>query len=209
MIGGLEPPTRGDVLIGDVSLWRDAAAKDLVKSLAFAFQDSRMFPWFTIEENIALPLRVRGLDKATRLRRARELCALVGLAGFERARPRELSGGMRQRASLARALAYDTAPAAARRAFRRARRHDAGPDRISNCSASAPPTGASAILITHSITEAVFLADRVVVLSPRPSRVQAIHDVPIGRPRTIATQETDAFQRIVRAIRTDIAGYPA
>jgi NitT/TauT family transport system ATP-binding protein len=209
MIGGLERPTAGDVEIGGTSIWKGRnAARHAVDQLAFAFQDSRMFPWFTIEENIALPLRVRGVDKMTRLTRARELCALVGLTGFETARPRQLSGGMRQRASLARALAIDPQivlldePFGALDAMTR---DQMNLELQRLCTA----TGATVVLITHSIAEAVFLSDRVVVLSPRPSRVQAIHAVDLPRPRTIAMQETVEFQSIVRAIRTDIAGYPA
>ena len=208
MIGALEPPTRGEVVVDGVSLWRDPAASEVTKRLAFAFQDSRLFPWFSIEENIALPLRVRGVAKPKRLARARDLCRLVGLDGFEAARPRELSGGMRQRASLARALVTEPRlilldePCGALDAMTR--------DQMNlELQRICMTTGASAVLITHSIPEAVFLADRVVVLTPRPSRVQAIHDVPIPRPRTIATQETPEFQAIVRAIRTDIADYPA
>jgi NitT/TauT family transport system ATP-binding protein len=209
MIGGLEPPTRGDVEIGGRSIWTGSRpARGAVDRLAFAFQDARMFPWFTIEDNIALPLRVRGIDKTTRLARARELCALVGLQGFETARPRQLSGGMRQRASLARALAIDPQivlldePFGALDAMTR--------DQMNlELQRLCLATGATVVLITHSISEAVFLSDRVIVLSPRPSRVQAIHTVDLPRPRTIAMQETPEFQAIVRMIRTDIAGYPA
>ena len=100
MIGALEAPSEGDVAIAGQSLWRDggagtserrAVAREAVTRLAFAFQEARLFPWFTIEENIALPLRVRGRPRGERLARARELCALVGLKGFETARPRQLS----------------------------------------------------------------------------------------------------------------------
>ena len=209
MIGGLERPSSGDVTIAGTSIWSGSrTTQGVVDRLAFAFQDSRMFPWFTIEENIALPLRVRGVGKAARLTRAKDLCALVGLSGFETARPRQLSGGMRQRASLARALAIDPQivlldePFGALDAMTRDQMN-LELQRI--CSA----TGATVVLITHSISEAVFLSDRVIVLSPRPSHVQAIHTVDLPRPRTIALQETSAFQSIVRSIRTDIAGYPA
>jgi len=207
MIGGLERPTTGDVAIGGRSIWT-SGGNEAVRSLAFAFQDSRLFPWFSIEDNIALPLRLRGEPKARRLERARELCALVGLQGFEKARPRQLSGGMRQRVSLARALAIDPRlllldePFGALDAMTRDQMN-LELQRI--CKA----TGATVLLITHSISEAVFLGDRVIVLSPRPSRVHSVHEVNLPRPRTIAMQETTEFQQLVRAVRTDIAGYPA
>ena len=208
MIGALERPSEGDVSIGGQSLWQGDGARAAVDRLAFAFQEARLFPWFTIEENIALPLRVRGRPLAERRKRARDLCALVGLTGFETSRPRQLSGGMRQRASLARALAIEPRillldePFGALDAMTRDQMN-LELQRI--CAAS----GATVVLITHSISEAVFLSDRVVVLSPRPSRVQAIHEISLPRPRTIAMQEGAAFQGLVRDIRNDIAGYPA
>ncbi|MDB5570624.1 MAG: NitT/TauT family transport system ATP-binding protein [Hyphomicrobiales bacterium] len=208
IVGGLEPPTNGEVSIAGRSVWSGRGRGEAVLALAFAFQEARLFPWFNIEQNVALPLRLRGVPKPERLARARELCALVGLAGFEGARPRQLSGGMRQRASLARALATSPRvllldePFGALDAMTRDQMN-LELQRI--CAA----TGATVILITHSIPEAVFLGDRVVVLSPRPSRVHSIHHVELPRPRTIAMQETPEFQRLVRAVRTDIAGYPA
>lgn len=206
MIGGLERPTRGSIEIDGQSVW--GGGRDAVRALAFAFQEPRLFPWFTIEQNIALPLRLRGAPKAQRLARARELCALVGLEGFETARPRQLSGGMRQRVSLARALSTSPRillldePFGALDAMTRDQMN-LELQRI--CAA----TGATVVLITHSISEAVFLGDRVIVLSPRPSRVHATHVVDLPRPRAIAMQETPEFQRVVRAVRSDIAGYPA
>lgn len=208
IIGGLEPPTAGGVSIGGLPVWNARGAGEAVAGLAFAFQDSRMFPWFTIEENVALPLRLRGVPREERLRRARELCALVGLAGFETSRPRQLSGGMRQRASLARALVVSPRiilldePFGALDAMTR---DQMNLELLRICA----QTGATVILITHSIAEAVLLSDRVVVLSPRPSTVRAVHRVDLPRPRSLDMQANPAFGEHVRAIRHDIAGYAA
>ncbi len=209
MIGGLIAPTQGDILMDGYSLSRDhSAARTKLAELAFAFQEPRLFPWFTIAENIALPLRLRGFSKSERMNRAQELCDLVGLRGFEKARPAQLSGGMRQRASLARALSVSPKlllldePFGALDAMTR----DLMNIELQRICAT---TGATVVLITHSIAEAVFLADRVVVLTPRPGRIHAIHAIGLPRPRTIEMQESMAFQNHVRAIRTDIAGYPS
>ena len=212
MIAGLEPPSAGNVLIGGRPVWHagtPAAIDDGAgHHVAIAFQEPRLFPWFTVEDNVALPLRINGVAAGARSARARALCALVGLTGFEAARPHQLSGGMRQRASLARALVTEPRillldePFGALDAMTR----DAMNLELQRICASA---GAAAILITHSIAEAVFLGDRVIVLSPRPSRVHSIHAVPLPRPRAISLQETTQFQSLVRAIRQDIAGYPA
>jgi NitT/TauT family transport system ATP-binding protein len=209
MIGGLIAPSHGDVKMSGQSILNGGdAASQRLGELAFAFQESRLFPWFTIEENIALPLRIRGMAKDQRLTRARDLCKLVGLAGFETARPGQLSGGMRQRASLARALSVSPKlllldePFGALDAMTR----DQMNIELQRICAT---TKATVVLITHSIAEAVFLADRVVVLTPRPGRIHSIHRIGLPRPRTIDMQETSEFQHHVRAIRTDIAGYPS
>lgn len=209
MIGGLHKASAGEIEIGGNPLWQsEQVIGDAVRDLSFAFQEPRLFPWFTIEDNIALPLRVRDVPRDQRLAIARELCALVGLNGFEKAWPRQLSGGMRQRASLARALVIKPRillldePFGALDAMTRDQMN-LELQRI--CAA----TRATVVLITHSISEAVMLSDRVVVLSPRPSRVQAIHSIDLPRPRAIDMQASAEFQRHVRSIRQDIAGYPA
>lgn len=208
IIGGLEPPSTGDVRLAGRSIWLGRGGGEAMAKLAFAFQEPRLFPWFTVEENIALPLRIRGAAQKERLARARELCSLVGLNGFEKARPQHLSGGMRQRASLARALAARPRillldePFGALDAMTR--------DQMNlELQRIAAASGATVVLVTHSIAESVFLSDRVIVLSLRPSRIQAVHPINLPRPRSIDMQQSVKFQDFVRAIRSDIAGYPA
>ncbi len=111
------------------SLWTgEARDSETASKLGLVFQEANLFPWYTIEDNIALPLKLRGVDRTARRARAHELCELVGLAGFERAYPRELSGGMRQRAAIARALELPARDPTHGRAFRRARCADARQD---------------------------------------------------------------------------------
>ncbi len=126
--------------------------------------------------------------------------SLVGIGGFEKRWPRELSGGMRQRAAIARALSYDPhillmdEPFGALDAMTR----DAMNLELQRIWME---TAKTVILVTHSITEAVFLADRIVLLSPRPGRIDTIYDVPFARPRTIELQTTAEFQQIARDLR--------
>src|SRR5690606_27375817 len=108
MIAGLETPTAGTIKVGGSDLWSNGNRNvDALKQLGMVFQEANLFPWLTVEDNIALPLKLRGVDKAARQLKSRELCRLVGISGFEKRYPKELSGGMRQRAAIARALSYD------------------------------------------------------------------------------------------------------
>jgi NitT/TauT family transport system ATP-binding protein len=162
--------------------------------LGVAFQDHALLPWLTIEANIALPFKIanRGADKA----RIRELIDLVGLHGFEEARPRQLSGGMRQRAAIARSLCLDPRlllldePFGALDAVTR-RSMNVELQRIWIASKL------TTILVTHSVDEAIFLADRVVVLSGRPGRIAEIIDVPFARPRTAECMRSEQFHKLV------------
>jgi NitT/TauT family transport system ATP-binding protein len=203
-VAGLLEPSSGTVEIAGRSLWgptgRDSAA---LSKLGVVFQEALLFPWYSIETNVALPLKLSGVPKADRLKRARELCALVGIAGFERAWPRQLSGGMRQRAAIARALAADPEillmdePFGALDAMTR--------DQLNlELQRIWMHTRSTVVFVTHSIPEAVFLADRIVLLSPRPGRIHSVVEVPFARPRAPSLSDDGEFHRIVRHLRTQL-----
>jgi len=201
ILAGLIRPTGGAVRAEGRMLWRgDALDKDAIRKLGLVFQEANLFPWFTVEDNIALPLRLRGIDKSARRERAHELCELVGLSGFEKSYPRELSGGMRQRAAIARALSYRPGILLMDEPFGAL---DALTREMMNLELQsiAKATNATVVLVTHSITEAVFLADRVVLLSPRPGRIRSVTDVPFARPRQPDLQTQPEFQNIARELR--------
>jgi NitT/TauT family transport system ATP-binding protein len=201
MIAGLVRPTTGTVRIGNRELWtgdqRDAEA---LQELGVVFQEAHLFPWYSIEHNVSLPLRLRGVPKPQRLAKARELCRLVGIGGFEGAWPRQLSGGMRQRAAIARALSCEPhillmdEPFGALDAITR--------DQLNlELQRIWLAKRCTVLFVTHSIAEAVFLADRIVLLSPRPGRVDTVINVPFSRPRAMSVQDDPAFQSIVRGLR--------
>jgi NitT/TauT family transport system ATP-binding protein len=205
MIGGLIAPTGGTLTVEGQRLWDgENRRSEAVSELGMVFQDANLFPWLSIEDNIALPLELKGMDKARRRARAHELCQLVGIKGFEKRWPRELSGGMRQRAAIARALSYDPKillmdePFGALDAMTR----DAMNLELQRIWMD---TGKTIILVTHSISEAVFLADRIVLLSPRPGKIDTIVEVPIPRPRRSEVQASETFQSIALALRQRLA----
>jgi NitT/TauT family transport system ATP-binding protein len=202
MIGGLLAPSGGDLRVAGRQLWqgeqRDGRA---VQELGMVFQEANLFPWLSIEDNIALPLKLRGAGRAERLAKAQALTRLVGIAGFEKRWPRELSGGMRQRAAIARALSYDPEillmdePFGALDAMTR----DAMNLELQRIWME---TARTIVLVTHSIAEAVFLGDRIVLLSPRPGRIDTVIEIPFPRPRPLVLQTGAEFQAIVRRLRT-------
>jgi NitT/TauT family transport system ATP-binding protein len=204
ILAGLIRPTEGEVQVGGRSLWSGQRRDDeALAKLGLVFQDANLFPWYSVEENIALPLRLRGVGKAERRERARELSELVGLSGFERSYPRELSGGMRQRVAIARALSYSPEillmdePFGALDALTR--------DKMNlELQRIAAATDATVVFVTHSITEAVFLADRVVLLSARPGRLRSVTRVEADRPRSVDVQTTPDFQDKVRLLRSQL-----
>jgi NitT/TauT family transport system ATP-binding protein len=201
MIAGLIRPSAGTIYIGPNDLWVGEQRNSAVtKELGVVFQDANLFPWYSVEKNVALPLKLRGLDKKSRLAKAHELCALVGIGGFEAAWPSQLSGGMRQRAAIARALSYDPQillmdePFGALDAITR--------DQLNlELQRIWLRQGCTVVFVTHSIAEAVFLGDRILLLSPRPGRIDTEIEVPFPRPRPTSVQTLPEFQAIVQRLR--------
>ncbi|MET1033871.1 MAG: ABC transporter ATP-binding protein [Arthrobacter sp.] len=205
IMAGLVPPSGGEVEIGGRQLWQQQKVDaTVIKRLGVVFQDSNLFPWFNIEDNIALPLKLRGVRKAARRERVRELAELVGLRNFLSNYPRELSGGMRQRAAIARALSDNPElllmdePFGALDALTR-EKMNVELQRI------ALATKATVVFVTHDIEEAVSLGDRVVHLTPRPGRIKDIADVDLARPRALEVQTSRAFNEVVAGLRASLS----
>jgi NitT/TauT family transport system ATP-binding protein len=201
LVAGLIAPTTGAVHVNGTELWHGTTrAEAAIRDLGVVFQDANLFPWYSIEQNIALPLALRGIPQRPRLQRARELATLVGIAGFEKRWPRELSGGMRQRAAIARALSTEPSILLMDEPFGAL---DAMTRDTMNLELQRiwMQTACTIVLVTHSITEAVFLADRVVLLSPRPGRIDSITHVNFPRPRPVDIQADPMFAALCGTLR--------
>jgi NitT/TauT family transport system ATP-binding protein len=197
IIGGLVDDYAGRVLIDGHLI--DGTHHDV----GMVFQEESTFPWLTTVENVAFPLDVAGVPKAERLERARGLLALVGLEGFENSFPAELSGGMRQRTAIARTLAF--APKLLLMdepfgALDEQTRLLLG-DQVLRIHRELEQT---TLLITHSITEAVQLADQVIVMTYRPGRVKRVVEIDLPRPRTSEIVSSPEFGRLVATIWNDL-----
>jgi NitT/TauT family transport system ATP-binding protein len=172
-------------------------------SIGMVFQEESTFPWRTVLDNVSLPLEISGVPKRERVERAQHFIRMVGLDGFERRYPSELSGGMRQRVSMARTLASEPKillmdePFAA---LDEQTRLLLG-DKVLQIQQQLKQT---TLLITHNITEAVQLADRILVMTYRPGRVKRIVDVNLPRPRTSEIVSSEPFGRYVAQIWNDL-----
>ena len=194
LISGLLPPTSGEVLVEGEKVTAPHG------NVGIVFQNALLLPWRNILGNVMLPIDMKRLPRQQYLDRARSLLKLVGLEGFEKKLPWQLSGGMQQRASICRALVHDPRimlmdePFGALDALTR-ERMNVELMRIQR------ETRKTVLLITHSIPEAVFLADRVLVMTERPCAIAAIYDVPLPRPRSLDVMSDPAFTELVQRIR--------
>ena len=194
ILAGLLRPTSGSLTFGHV--WKQPR-------IGMVFQQANLMPWRTVMDNIKLPLEVNQLDEQTALIKAQEMIELVGLQGFEDALPRDLSGGMAQRVAIARALIHDPdlllldEPFASLDAMTRERMWT----ELSRIWQARQKT---VIMVTHSINESLFLADRVLVLTQRPGKVKLDLKVDLPRPRTDDIRYTPQFGELARKLREAI-----
>jgi NitT/TauT family transport system ATP-binding protein len=197
VIGGLLSNNQGTVRVDGETI------SGPHKSIGMVFQEESTFPWRTVVDNVAFPLELIGMPKNRRIERARHFIALVGLNGFENRFPGELSGGMRQRVSLARTLASEPKillmdePFAA---LDEQTRLLLG-DKVLQIQQQLKQT---TLLITHNITEAVQMSDRILVMTYRPGKVKRIVDIDLPRPRTSEIVGSEAFGRYVAQIWSDL-----
>ena len=197
VIGGLTDGYDGRVTVAGETV------KGPHASIGMVFQEESTFPWRTVIDNVAFPLEVAGLAKAQRYERARHFVNLVGLDGFERRYPAELSGGMRQRVSMARTLASEPKILLMDEPFAsldEQTRLLLG-DKVLQIQQELKQT---TLIITHNITEAVQLSDRILVMTYRPGKVKRIVDIDLPRPRTSEIVSSEAFGRYVAQIWSDL-----
>jgi NitT/TauT family transport system ATP-binding protein len=197
LLGGLLPPTTGQVLFEGRPLTHPR------RRIGVVFQKANLMPWRTVLANVTLPLELQGVEAAEAHRRARDLIELVGLKGFEHALPRGLSGGMEQRVAIARVLIHNPdvllldEPFGALDALTR---EQMGAELLRIWEAHKT----TVVMVTHSIPEALLLADRVLVFSPRPGQIRDSLDVPLPRPRRMDMEYGPEFGALAAQVRQAI-----
>jgi NitT/TauT family transport system ATP-binding protein len=196
VIGDLVEPTAGSVTVNGKRARQARNDGDY----GIVFQDSVLFDWRTVARNIALPLEMLGWNRARRQARVREMLALVELGGFADHHPWQLSGGMQQRVSIARALAFEPPLLLMDEPF--GALDEMTRERLNlELMRLWHQTGTTIVFVTHSIPEAVFLSTRVVVMSARPGRISRIVEVDLPQPRTVETREHERYFEYVTAVR--------
>lgn len=196
VIADLEQPTAGHIAVNGVSPHQAR----LDRSYGYVFQAPALYPWRNIERNVTLPLEIMGMSRAERAERAGKYLELVELAGFGKKFPWQLSGGMQQRASIARALCFDPELLLMDEPF-------GALDEIVRDHLNEQllklwnKTAKTVVFVTHSIPEAVFLSTRIVVMSPRPGRIIDVIETDFPRDRTLDIRETPAFLEVAHRVR--------
>ncbi|MBW2000200.1 MAG: ABC transporter ATP-binding protein [Deltaproteobacteria bacterium] len=201
ILGGLVKPVGGRILFqGKPIDYQNQRGR-----LGYVFQEAVLLPWRNIIDNILLSIEVLGINRNRYREKAQELLDLVGLSGFEKASPNQLSGGMKQRACIARALILDPSillmdePFGALDEITRTRMNEELQDIWLK-------TGKTVVFVTHSVNEAAFLSDRVAVMSSRPGRLIATVDIPFPRARKMDLLSDPQFIKITKQLRGDLYG---
>jgi len=203
ILAGLANKTGGDLLVDGQPL------QGINRNQGVVFQGYALLPWRSVLDNIAVGLEIRGVGKAQRLETAREYLELVGLNGFASRYPHELSGGMRQRVAIARSLAYDPDVLLMDEPFAAldAQTRETLQSELLRIWGTHKKT---IVFITHSLDEAIFLSDRVAVMTQRPGRIKEVFDIDLARPRLPELRNTQAFvqyrQRAWEALRDEVGG---
>ena len=194
ILAGLLPPSEGRATLNGTPI--SGARRDI----GVVFQTPVLFPWRTVLQNVLLPADVQRLDKEKMRKRAMDLIRLVGLEGFENRYPRELSGGMQQRVGIIRALIHDPAILLMDEPFGAL---DAMTRETMNVELQRiwMESGKTILFITHSTSEAVYLADRVIVMTARPGKIGDVFEVDLPRPRPLEVMNTEKFGAYVKRIR--------
>ncbi len=196
VVGDLIQPTAGQVVVNGKS----AHQARLDRDYGMVFQDAVLYDWRTVGRNIALPLELMGWDRSRRQQRVRELLDLVELQGFEDHHPWQLSGGMQQRVSIARALSFSPPLLLMDEPF--GALDEMTRERLNlELLEIWQRSGSTIVFVTHNIAEAVFLSTRVVVMSPRPGRITGVVDVDLPQPRDATTPEQPRFFELVTQVR--------
>jgi NitT/TauT family transport system ATP-binding protein len=201
IVGDLIQPTLGDVVVNGKSARRAREDRDY----GIVFQDAVLFDWRTFAKNIALPLEMLGWDRGRRQERVKEMLRLVELDGFESHHPWQLSGGMQQRVSIARALSFSPPLLLMDEPF--GALDEMTRERLNlELLRIWEALGSTIVFVTHSISEAVFLSTRVVVMSPRPGRITDVVEIDLPQPRSAETREHPRFFELVADVRHKLRG---